>query len=373
MTQVRISERGPSRQAMTSETFGTAPPPALERMEETGGDRFDVPVVLGLTFWTSLFGVFLERSQILLRMLKAGGPFSSPVSYFVFSLGSLLLNFAALLSVALILYYLIRAIKAAGPARRIFVVMVAALAFVSVLSAMTGLVFEATVLVFLSSQFAALLAALLFMATALGRSPGVVRNSLIVLPVLCFLFLQINQVYFFFPHVMPSTPILDISSVLLLLGQIVFLGFAGLASFHAARMNKRYGMPIFVPMLIAVSVLFIAAVSIIVSEKARIMFFRIIEAQYFLPLSMYIYPLIFSLITFSFCLFLAPSSRGRAFKTARLRAGYAIGFITLGTFTPATCHESLFILLGMILWIQAVGEEAPFWNGPRTAEGSVGI
>jgi len=358
MNQARISERDPTQQEMRPETFGTAPPPAMGRTEETGGDGFDIPVILGLTFWTSLFGVFLERSQILLRMLKAGGPFSSPISYFVFSLGSLLLNFAALLSVVLILYYLVRAVRTAGATRRIFVVMVAALASLSVLSAMTGLLLEATVLVFLSSQFTALLAALLFMAASLGRRPGLLRNSLIVLPVACFLLLQINQVYFFFPHIMPSTPILDLSSLLLLLGQVVFLIFAGLASFHAARMNRRHGMPIFVPMLIAVSVLFIAATSIIASEKARIMFFRIIEAQYFLPLSMYIYPLVFSLITFSFCLLLAPTSRGRAFKAARLRSGYAIGFITLGTFTPATCHESLFILLGMMLWIQAVGEEA---------------
>lgn len=356
---MQISERGAIRQKVPPEHGGAATPAATGPGSDVEGDGFDIPVVLALAFWTSLLGVFLERSQILLRMLKAGGPFASPTGYFVFSLGSLLLNFAALLSVVLILYYLFLAIREAGLTRRIFVAMVAALALVSIFSSMAGLVFEATVVIFLSSQFAALLAVLLFMAASLHRASGPLKKTLIVLPAVCFLVLQINQVYFFFPHVMPSMPILDMPSLLLLLGQIVFLVFAGLASFFAARMNRRYDMPIFIPLLAAISVLFIAAVSIIASERARLMFFRIIEVQYFLPPSLYIFPLLFSLITFSFALFLSPSSKGRAFQAARLRSGYAVGFIALGTFTPATCHESLFILLGMILWIRSIGREGP--------------
>jgi hypothetical protein len=359
MTQVRTDDRGAIRQELTPEPIGTAPPHAANRAGDSEGDRFDIPFVLGLAFWATLVGVLLERSQILLRMFKTGSPFASPVGYFAFSLGSLLLNFAALLGVVLVPYYLVLAIRKAGPTRRLFVIMAAAPASLSVLSAMTGLVFEATVVIFLSSQFMALLAVIIFMATALRRTSGPLRCTLIVLPAVCFLLLQINQFYFFFPHIMPSTPILDMSRLLLLMGQVVFLVFTGLASFFAARLNRRFGMPIFVPMLIAVSVLFIAATSIIVSEKARIMFFRIIEVQYFLPLSAYIYPLVFSLIAFAFSLFLAPSSKDRAFQITRLRSGYAIGFIALGTFTPATCHESLFILLGMVLWIKAVGMETP--------------
>jgi hypothetical protein len=342
---------------MTHEQVGTAPPLDTSGPKGAGVDRFDIPVVLGLAFWSSLLGVFLERSQILLRMLKTGAPFASPLGYLAFSVGSLLLNFAALLSIVLVIYYLILAVRNATPARRIFVIMAAAPATVSILSAVTGLILEATVVIFLSSQFMALLAALLYMATALRRASGPLRNTLVVLPVVCFLLLQINQVYFFFPHVMPSPPVLDMSSLLLLLGQVVFLVFAALASFFAVRSNRRLGMPIFIPMLIAISVLFIAAVSMIVSEKARIMFFRIIEVQYYMPLSLYIYPLVFALIAFAFALLLAPSSNRRALQITRLRSGYAIGFMALGTFTPATCHESLFVLLGMILWIQAMSSE----------------
>lgn len=319
-------------------------------------DEFDIPIMLALAFWTALFGVFIERSQILLSMLKTGSPFSNPFNYFLYSTGSFLLNFAALLTIALIAYYLILSLKRSGALRRILTVTAVLVAGAAVLTALTGLIFQTTVIIFLSSQLLALVASIVLLACLPGKSIGFVKMILMILPVLSFLFLQLNQVHFFFPHLIPSPWNTNIAGIFLLTGQIVFLVFAALAAVTTARWNRKNKLPLFIPLLIAISILFISVVSTIASEKARIMFLRIIEAQHIMSFSYYIYPVAFSLIFFTFALLLTGRTKDHSTQILRFRSGYAIGFITLGTFTPATCYETVFLLIGMVLWLQTIAQ-----------------
>ena len=318
-------------------------------------EKFDIPILLGLTFWCSLVGILLERSQILLGMLKAGGSTPGAFSLVALSMGSLLLNFASLLSVALIVYYLLAAVRAATAAGRILVIIAGLFAALSILSSIAGLVFQATVAMFLASQLMALLATLALLLFSLRVSAGFLVNLLMVLPVLSFLLLQVNQVSFFFPYLLPARGGINIAAYLLFAGQLVFLLFAGEAAFLAVTRSLRARLPVIVPAVIALLTLLVSGISIVASEKARTMFFRIIEVQYILPYSLFIYPLVFSFVVLTVALFLTGRLRDPSANIRRLRAGYAIGFIALGTFTPATSNEALFLLLGMTLWLHLLG------------------
>jgi hypothetical protein len=66
------------------------------------------------------------------------------------------------------------------------------------------------------------------------------------------------------------------------------------------------------------------------------------------------YPLIFALVFFAFALLKTGHVRDASARLMRQRTSCALGLITIGTFTPATCHESFFLLLGVILWIHAI-------------------
>ena len=325
-------------------------------------EKFDIPILLGLTFWCSLVGILLERSQILLGMLKAGGSTPGAFSLVALSMGSLLLNFASLLSVALIVYYLLAAVRAATAAGRILVIIAGLFAALSILSSIAGLVFQATVAMFLASQLMALLATLALLLCSLRISAGFLVNLLMVLPVLSFLLLQVNQVSFFFPYLLsflpPSQTGINIAAYLLFAGQLVFLLFAGEAAFLAVTRSLRARLPVIVPAVIALLTLLVSGISIVASEKARTMFFRIIEVQYILPYSLFIYPLVFAFVVLTVALFLTGRLRDPSANIRRLRAGYAIGFIALGTFTPATSNEALFLLLGMTLWLHLLGSDA---------------
>jgi hypothetical protein len=341
----------PSRAAHFTPPSGLSLPAADE--------TFDIPILLGLTFWCSLVGVILERSQILLGMLKAGGSSQGAFSLVALSMGSLLLNFASLLSIALIVYYLLAAVRAASAAGRILVVIAGLFAALSILSSVAGLVFQATVAMFLASQLMALLATLALLLFSLRLSAGFLVNLLMVLPVLSFLLLQVNQVSFFFPYLLasllPAQAGINVAAYLLFAGQLVFLLFAGEAAFLAITRSLRARLPVIVPAVIALTTLLVSGISIVASERARTMFFRIIEVQYILPYSLFIYPLVFSFVVLTVALFLTGRLRDPTARIRRLRAGYAIGFIALGTFTPATSNEALFLLLGMTLWLHLLG------------------
>ncbi|MFH1438845.1 MAG: hypothetical protein ABIJ56_24260 [Pseudomonadota bacterium] len=317
-------------------------------------DRFDIPLLLPIGFWTSLSGVFLERTHVLMSMIKAGTPLSTPLNYIIYSFGSLLLNFGSIFSLILAVYYFINAFKR----KKAVGIVNHAIAFLCASAAATvagaGLITNASVGIFLSAQLAALAACILLLIASGGESKGRIKVILLLLPVLSFLLLQINQVGFFFPHILPSSETVDTAAVFLFTGQIIFLIFAGLTAFVAIRWNRKHGLPLFVPFLVAISVLFVSVISIIGSERARLLFFRIIEVQYILPYSYIIYPLIFSLISFSFALLLTGDSKSRSVQNIRSRAAYALGFITVGTFTPGTYNEIAFLILGMSLWLMTL-------------------
>ena len=317
-------------------------------------DRFDIPLLLPVGFWTSLSGIFLERTHVLMSIIKAGTPLSTPLNYFIYSFGSFLLNFGSIFSLILAVYYFINAFKKKKNIGIVNHALAFLLAFAAATVAGAGLITHASVGIFLSAQLAALAACILLLIASAGESKGRIKVILLLLPVLTFLLLQINQIGFFFPHILPFAEIIDTAAVLLLTGQIIFLVFAGLTTFFAIKWNRKHGLPLFIPFLVAISVLFVSAVSIIGSERARLMFFRIIEVQYILPYSYIIYPLIFSLISFSLALLLTDYTKSRSVQVVRSRAAYALGFITLGSFTPATYNEIAFLILGMSLWLMTL-------------------
>ena len=317
-------------------------------------DRFDIPLLLPIGFWTSLFGIFLERTHVLMGMIKAGTPLSTPINYFIYSFGSLLLNFGSIFSLILAVYYFINSFKNKKNVGIVNHAIAFVLAFGAATIAGAGLITHASVGIFLSAQIAALAACILLLVASADESKGRIKIILLLLPVLSFLLLQINQIGFFFPHILPFSETVDSAAIFLFTGQIIFLVFAGLTTFIAIQWNRKHGLPIFIPLLVSISVLFVSVISIIGSERARLMFFRIIEVQYILPYSYIIYPLIFSLISFSFALLLTGYTKSRAVQIIRSRAAYALGFITVGTFTPATYNEIAFLIVGMSLWLMTL-------------------
>lgn len=332
----------------------TATNPQPVRGGAPRGERFDIPILLPLAFWTSLSGIVLERSRLLAGLLSSGNPFAGVFSYLVYSFGSFLLNFAALLSIILVAYYLVSEMRAGGAMRTILAGLASLTAGAAVAAALIGLVLETTVATFLTSQLLALMASFVLMGIAIGTSNGPVKITLVILPVASFLLLQANQLGFFFPHLLSLPGNRSMAPVFLLAGQTIFLAFAAVAALHTAAWNRRKGLPLFIPFLVAVSVLFVSAIAIVGSEKARTMFFRIVEAHYILPYSFVIHPLVFALIFFTFSMLIAGSWKNPSMQLTRKRTGYGLGFVTLGTFTPATSFETVFLLLGMILWIQSI-------------------
>jgi hypothetical protein len=349
-----------SRQADLAAAAGASVAPGGRASQAEPADIFDIPIILPLAFWTALFGVVLERTHILIGTLRAARSLAGPLNFFIISLGSFLLNFSVLLCAVLMIYYLVKEIGSGETPRRVAGIAAGLFALASAAVALLVLIVEATVVVFLSSQIFALIASLILLLLSLPGLRRPVAAVLLILPVLSFLLLQVNQICFFFPYVLPSAQGPVLPAVFLFAGQLVFLVFAGLASWRALRWTRRNGLPLFLPFLVALSTLVVSSISILASEKARAMFFRLIELQYALPYTFVMYPLIFTLIFFSFALLKAGRARDVQAQLMRQRTCYALGFITIGTFTPATCYEALFLLLGMVLWIHAVARWKDF-------------
>lgn len=337
--------------------------------------EFDIPLILPLVFWTFLMGTLIDRTRLLVSMFRASRFFDSSLDFIIFSAGKFLLNFATIMSFALIVYYFVN-LSSLVLKNRVAISLTLISGIVgccAIILTLIGLIFSQSIISFLTAEILTLVSATIITLTFIVyfRKVKKVLALLMVLCVVSFVFFLINHLYFFFPGYMVYFKWVNLKDVSALGGEVFLLVFSIICVLLLVKWARAKKQSIFIPFLISISVLFTLLVSVLSSKSGGMVFSRILHLQYFQKLFLVIHSAVVSLLTFSFSLLVCSKTEKFDERRVNLQTGFALGFCFIITFSPSTTGEVTFVLLSVLLWLSS-GFASPYLSPFSSLEKDAG-
>jgi hypothetical protein len=324
----------------------------------------DVPYTLALAFWVAALELLLNRGTSgLVAHFSSRGPVSQILGPVV-GLGLFMHYFGTLICLALACYVLVVLIARPGFLawwRKISVGLLGLAAVGSVALLLTLPSFlgrldpDRIVGLIVTAQGAATALVLLLSFSILGLRTGWDKKLFAVFPVVILLLVGVHQFFYFYPLSLPSWLPSPVPRSLLLAGHALALAYPFPLAIYIAYQHMKHGLPVFIHVLVAISGFFPCLVlANMPSTLYRDVFYSMLGMELTLPVPGILYPLAVLPLLFIFSALVGTPVASRSFMMSRRRAGFGIGLVYLGTFTPLTAPQAAFLLLGLVLWMKSI-------------------
>lgn len=325
---------------------------------------FDVPYTLALAFWMAVGELVLNRGAgAFVSHFSSRGSISNILGPVV-GVGLFMSYFGSLLCIALAAYILYVLIARPGFLawwRKISVGIfgVASLGAVALLLLMPSLLgrFDPDRVVGLITMAQGSITALVLLLSfsILALRTGWMKRIIATFPVVVLLLVGVHQFFYFYPLSMPSWLPSSLPGVMLQMGQALAILFPFPVAVYIAYQHLKHGLPVFIHVLVAISGFFPCLVlANMPSPIYRDLFYAMIGMKVALPASGVLYPLAVLPLLFVFSSLVGTPVASRSFMFSRRRAGFGIGLLYLGTFTPLTAAQAACLVLGLVLWMKSI-------------------
>jgi len=335
----------------------------------TNGSRsapwaLDVPYILALAFWAACLELVLNRGMgVVISRLPSGGTLSL-VFAAVAGVGIFLGYFSSLLALVLAIYTLWMLMARPGLLAWWRKASTAFFGIIVILSVAVLLVYPAlpggadpdrVVSLIVVAQCSITALAFLLGLSALAVPAGPVKKIFAVFPVLVLLVVGVHQYFYFFPLAMPPWMPSSLPDVMLMVGQALAIFFPFPVAGYVSYQHIRHGLPVFIHVLVAISGFFPCLVlANMPAALYRDLFYSMLGMKLALPAPGILYPLAILPLIFIFSALVGTPVASRDFMISRRRAGFGLGLVYLGTFTPLSAPQAAFLVLGVMLWMKSI-------------------
>ncbi len=324
----------------------------------------DMPYTLALAFWAAALELVVNRGFGAFALhFSSRGPISAVLGP-VLGVGLFLGYFGSLLCLVLCVYVLIQLIARPGflawwrkaSTGVLGLVAVGSVGGQLLLPALLGRLDPERVISLIVTTQAAISALVLLLSfSILALRTGLVKRLFATVPVLILLVAGGHQFFYFYPLSMPAWMPASVPGGMLVASQALALAFPFPVAGYLAYQHMKHGLPVFIHVLVAISGFFPCLVlANMPSPIYRDVFFSMLGMRLALPAPGILYPLAVLPLLFIFSSMVGTPVASRTFMLSRRRAGFGIGLIYLGTFTPLGASQAAFLLLGLIVWMKSI-------------------
>jgi len=323
-----------------------------------------MPYTLSLAFWAAVLELVVSRGFGAFALhFSSRGPLSAVLGP-VLGLGLFLGYFGSLLCLVLAVYVLVQLIARPGflawwrkaSTGVLGLSAVASVAAQLLLPALVGrMAPERVVSLIVTSQAAITALVLLLSFSILALRTGIVKRLFATIPVLVLLVAGVHQFFYFYPLSMPTWMPASLPGAMLVVSQALALAFPFPVAAYLAYQHMKHGLPVFIHVLVAISGFFPCLVlANMPSPIYRDVFYAMLGMRLALPAAGILYPLAVLPLLFIFSSLVGTPVASRSFMLSRRRAGFGIGLMYLGTFTPLSPAHAAFLLLGLVVWMKSI-------------------
>ncbi|MBW2262246.1 MAG: hypothetical protein JRG91_09765 [Deltaproteobacteria bacterium] len=323
-----------------------------------------MPYTLALAFWVAVLELVVNRGFGAFALhFSSRGPISTVLGP-VLGLGLFLSYFGSLLCLVLSGYVMYQLIARPGflawwrkaSTGVLGLGAIGSVAAQLVLPTLVGkLAPERVVSLIVTAQVAISALVILLSFSILAMRTGLMKRLFATVPVLILLVAGVHQFFYFYPLSMPAWMSASAPGTMLVVSQALALAFPFPVAAYLAYQHMKHGLPVFIHVLVAISGFFPCLVlANMPSPIYRDVFFAMLGMRLALPAAGILYPLAVLPLLFIFSSLVGTPVASRSFMLSRRRAGFGIGLIYLGTFTPLSSSQAAFLMLGLILWMKSI-------------------
>lgn len=324
----------------------------------------DMPFTLALAFWIAVLELVVNRGFGAFALhFSSRGPLSAVLGPLL-GVGLFLSYFGSLLCLVLAGYVLYQLIARPGflawwrkaSTGVLGLAAIGAIAAQILLPTILGrLEPERVVGLIVTTQAAISAVVLLLSFSVLGLRTGIVKRLFATVPVLILLVAGVHQFFYFYPLSMPAWMPASAPETMLVVAQGLALAFPFPVAGYLAYQHMKHGLPVFIHVLVAISGFFPCLVlANMPSPIYTDVFFSMLGMRLVLPAAGILYPLAILPLLFIFSSLVGTPVASRSFMLSRRRAGFGIGLVYLGTFTPLSSAHAAFLLLGLLVWMKSI-------------------